>query len=503
MKLRQDQINDALISHVRPPNWVNPIPATCYNLVVIGAGVAGLVTAAIAANLGARVALIEKRLLGGDCLNFGCVPSKALIRSSKAYYEIFKCSRFGIEIDGPLTVKTGSVMDWVRSVRSQISVSDSVHKFTRLGVDVFIGEACFTGPSQVSAGDSILNFRKAVICTGTHPVIPNIQGLKQDDCLTNETVFELDSIPERLAVIGAGPVGCELAQAFARLGSKVTLFHKHSRILDREDEEASDILKTQFTEDGVEIKLNTVFSEVSSSPHSRTIAFLQNSVLDKIEVDEILAAAGRSPTIQGLALEKAGVGFDSRKGILVDDYLQTSNQNIFAAGDVCMNHKFTHAADAAARLVVGNALFRKSSRVSELVIPWCVYTDPEVAHVGLYEKIALAKGLKVRTYGLEMREVDRAITDGVRDGFIKMVTEEKSDKILGATVVGPNAGELIGGITLAIKNRLGMKSISSTIYPYPTQSLAIKRTADKYMGNRLTQKLKWILGKWFWLRRIL
>lgn len=503
MKLRQDRFNETLISHVRPTDWANPIPAPRYNLVVIGAGTAGLVAAAIAAGLGARVALIEKRLLGGDCLNFGCVPSKALIRSSKAYDEISKCSRFGIEVDGPLKLKSGSVMEWVRSVRSRISENDSVHKFSKLGVDVFIGDACFTGPSQVSVGDSVLDFIKAAICTGTHPVLPEIRGLKHDDCLTNETVFELNSIPDRLAVIGAGPVGCELAQAFARLGSKVTLFHKHSRILEREDEEASDILQTKFMEDGIGMKLNTVFSEISSLPRSKTITFIENSVVRKMEVDEILASTGRSPNIQGLALEKAGVGFDSRKGILVNDYLQTSNPNIFAAGDVCMNHKFTHAADAAARLMVKNSLFRKSSKVSELVIPWCVYTDPEIAHVGLYERKALETGLKVRTFVVELREVDRAITDGVHDGFVKMVIDEKSDKILGATVVGPNAGELISGITLAIKNRLGMKSISSTIYPYPTQSLAIKRTADKYVGSKLTQRLKWALGKWFWLKRIL
>ena len=503
MKLREDRFNETLISRVRPPDWVNPMPARRYNLVVIGAGTAGLVASAIAASLGARVALIEKRLMGGDCLNFGCVPSKALIRVSKAYNEISRCSRFGIEIQGPLKLNSGSVMEWVRSVRSRISENDSVHKFTKLGVDVFIGEACFTGPSRVSVGDSELNFSKAAICTGTHPVILEIPGLKHDDCLTNETVFELNSIPDRLAVIGAGPVGCELAQAFARLGSKVTLFHKHSRILEREDEDASAILHAKFMEDGIEIKLNTVFSEVSSLAHPKTITFTQDSVVGKIEVDEILASAGRSPNIRGLELEKAGVDFDSRRGILVNDYLQTSNPNIFAAGDVCMNHKFTHAADAAARLVVENSLFRKSSKVSELVIPWCVYTDPEIAHVGLYERTALAKGLKVRTFGLEMREVDRAITDGAHDGFVKMIVEEKSDKILGATVVGPNAGELIAGITLAMKNRLGMKSISSTIYPYPTQSLAIKRTADKYMGSKLTQRLKWALGKWFWLKRII
>ena len=488
---------------VRPPDWVNPIPAPCYNLVVIGAGTAGLVAAAIASNLGAKVALIEKRLMGGDCLNFGCVPSKALIRASKAYNEISGCSRFGLEVDGPLVVNTSSVMKWVRSVRSVVSVNDSVQRFTQLGVDVFIGEATFAGPKQVYVGDSTLNFRKAVICTGTNPFIPDIPGLIQDACLTNETVFELDSIPERLAVIGAGPVGCELAQAFSRLGSKVTLFHKHSRILEKEDEETSDILQNRFVKCGIELKLKTVFSEISHQSSSRTISFLHDSEIQKIEVDEIIVASGRKPAIEDLNLEKAAVTFDSRKGILVNDYLQTSNQNIFAAGDVCMDHKFTHAADAAARLVVANALFRKSSKASGLLIPKCVYTDPEIAHVGLYEKNALAKGLKVRTYRINMTEVDRAITDDSQDGFIKMVVEEKSDKILGATVVGQNAGELIGGITLAIKNGLGMKSISSTIYPYPTQSLAIKRAADKYVGSRLTPTLKRILGKWFWLKRIL
>ncbi len=505
LDLHEDEHNLRLISRVHPPEWTNPQTKSIYNIVVIGGGTAGLVTAAIASRLGARVALIESHLLGGDCLNFGCVPSKTLIKSARSSYENATSFRFGINVGVSNAVDFRAVMSRVRQVRARISSNDSADRFSKLGVDVFLGHAEFTGRHKVVAGGAELRFKKAVIATGTRPAYPSVPGLLETGYLNNETVFELESLPRRLAVIGAGPIGCELSQAFQRLGAQVVLFHKNDHVLDREDPDAAAIVQDQFLKEGIDLKLNTRLLGISSTKNleGKVIEFEQNNSNHEVVVDEILVATGRAPNVSNMGLEAAGVEYDSIGGITVNDYLQTTNLDIYAAGDVCTAYKFTHVADASARIVVENALFRKSGKLSDLVVPWCIYTDPEVAHVGLHERDASKKGIKTQSLKIENTEIDRAVTDGTLPGFASVLLRHRSDKILGATIVGPNAGELINQMTLAIKSNIGLKTISKTIFPYPTHSMIIKRLADSFMSYRLTPRLKWLTGNWFWLRRIL
>lgn len=497
----RDEHNLELLALVHPDDWTNPVPSPLYDIVVIGAGTAGLVTCAIASGLGAKVALVERRLLGGDCLNFGCVPSKTLIRSARACYEAASSGRFGIEIEGNVRPDFELIMKRVRRTRAEIAINDSAQRFSRLGVDIFFGAGHLTGKNEITVGDSSLKFRKAVIATGTRPFIPDIPGLREAGFLTNETVFELESLPERLAIIGAGPIGCELAQAFVRLGSKVTLFHKNAHILDREDPDAADILQKQFLSEGIHLKLNASLSNIISENGSKTISFESGGASDQIEVDQILVASGRSANVQDIGLEIGEVKFDPISGISVNDYLQTTNPNVYSAGDVCMKYKFTHAADASARIVVQNALFFRSKKVSDLVIPWCIYTDPEIAHVGLNEAEARAKGIRTRTITVQLSDIDRARTDDSQQGFARILLANRGDRILGATVVAKGAGDLISELSLAITSKTGLKTLSATLHPYPTQSEIIKKLSDAYVGSRLSPRLRWILGKWFQIKR--
>jgi pyruvate/2-oxoglutarate dehydrogenase complex dihydrolipoamide dehydrogenase (E3) component/uncharacterized membrane protein YdjX (TVP38/TMEM64 family) len=496
-----DEYNQVLKSNVHPSNWFNPPAAEQYNLVVIGGGTAGLVTAAGAAGLGAKVALVEKAFMGGDCLNFGCVPSKALLRCSRVFSEISKAKDYGIGLSGKVQVDFGSVMERMRRLRSEISRHDSVKRFKELGVDVFFGHASFSSTNTVSVSGSTLRFKKAVIATGARAIFPDIAGLKEGGCLTNETVFSLTELPARLAIIGGGPLGCEMAQAFQRLGSQVTVFHKNDHILDREDEDAADIIQKRFIKEGVRLILNCELKEVLTRNSEKLIKFETKKQSDILAVDEILIGAGRAPNVEGLNLDIAGVSYDSQKGVSVDDNLRTTNPNIFAAGDVCMRHKFTHAADAAARIVIQNALFKGARKLSDLNIPWCTYTDPEIAHVGMYEEDATRNGLPITTYIRNFSEVDRAVLDGEEKGFVKIHVKKGTDLILGATIVASHAGDMINEITLAIVGRLGLKTLSGVIHPYPTQAEAIKQAADAYNRSRLTPIVKKILVKWFsWIR---
>src|SRR6059058_4828635 len=413
-----DAHNARLLSNVHPPDWQNPTPASCYNLVVIGAGTAGLVTAAVAAGLGAKVALVEKQLLGGDCLNVGCVPSKALIRSGRAVFDAREAGIFGVRVDKTLEVDFPAVMERMRKLRADLSPNDSAQRFAKLGVDVFLGEARFAGPDTVEVGGQTLRFKRAVIATGARAVEPPIPGLAEAGCLTNETVFNLTQRPARLAVIGGGPIGCELAQAFQRLGSQVSLLHKNAHLLDREDMDAAAIVQSAFIREGVAVRLNTRITRVERNGGEKRVCYEAQGKEEAIVVDEILAGAGRAPNVEGLNLETVGVQYDPRKGVLVNDALQTTNPGIYAAGDICLAWKFTHAADFAARIVIQNALFLGRKKASALTMPWCTYTDPEIAHVGLYERDARERGVEVDTYVREFKEVDRAVLDGEEDGFV-------------------------------------------------------------------------------------
>ncbi len=500
-----DEHNQQLAANVHPAGWTNPTPAGRYNLVVIGAGTAGLVTAAGAAGLGAKVALIERQLMGGDCLNVGCVPSKALIRSARATKDARNGERFGVMVNGPIEVDFPAVMRRVREIRARISPADSAKRFRELGVDVFIGEGRFIDANTVAVGDSRLSFAKTVVATGARAMAPAIAGLTEAGYLTNENVFNLTELPRRLAVIGGGPIGCELAQAFALLGSEVTLLHNKSHVLDREDPDAAAIVQAEMQRDGVKLRLNARLQHVTRAAAGKTLRFETDGKTDSIEVDEILVGAGRGPNVSGLNLEGVGVRFDERQGIEVDDFLQTTNANIFAAGDVCLRWKFTHAADFAARIVIQNALFSVGGlgrkRLSSLTMPWCTYTDPEIAHVGLSHHEAEARGLVVDTWTQKFEHVDRAITDGEELGLVKILTERDKGRILGATIVARHAGEMISEISTAMAGGVTLGKLASVIHPYPTQAEAIRKCGDQFNKTRLTPTVKKLFAKWLKWRR--
>ena len=501
-----DQYNQTLQSHVHPLDWVNPAPAPRYDLVVLGAGTAGLVVAAGAAGLGLglKVALVEKSLMGGDCLNVGCVPSKCVIRSSRVVADMRAAAPFGIQPPEHIEVDFAAVMQRMRQIRAGISHHDSVKRFSDLGIDVFLGQAQFVDGETISVGDGplgqTLRFKKAVIATGARAHRPPVPGLAEAGFLTNETVFSLTELPRRLAVLGGGPIGCELAQAFHRLGSEVTLLHNHGHLLNREDADAAEIVQQQFLSETLNLALDVELEKVETTAEGKVLHYRRResaAAPQTVVVDEILVGAGRVPNVDGLNLEAAGVTYDSRKGVVVNDHLQTTNPRIFAAGDICMDWKFTHAADAAARIVIKNALFAPfglgRSKLSSLVMPWVTYTDPEIAHVGLYAHEAQKQGMAVDTITIPFSTVDRALADGETDGFVKILHPKGSDKILGATIVARHAGEMISEITLAMVTRQGLSALSGVIHPYPTQAEAIKKAADAYRRTLLTPRTQGLL----------
>ncbi len=495
----QDQYNRALVSNVHPSDWVNPEPAPSYNLVVIGAGTAGLVTAAAAAGLGAKVALIEKHLMGGDCLNVGCIPSKALIRSARAAADVRDAHEFGVVNGGRPEVDFAAAMERMRRLRSGISKHDSVSRFQELGVDVFLGEARFSGRSSIEVAGKTLRFKKAVIATGARAAHPPIPGLSEAGFLTNETVFSLTRLSRRLAVIGAGPIGCELAQVFQRFGSRVSLLEARKQILTREDPDAAAIVQQAFLKDGINLVMGCKIREVKKIGEKKVISFEDDC--PDLEIDEILVGAGRAPNVDMLNLESVGVEYDLRTGVQVNEKLQTGNPRIYAAGDVCFPYKFTHTADAMARMVIQNALFLGRKKTSDLIIPWCTFTDPEIAHVGMYELDAQQKGIEVITFMQPFSTVDRAIADGEEEGFVKVHVKAGTDRILGATVVARHAGEIITELTLAMNLGAGLGKLSSVIHPYPTQAEAIRKTADSFNRTRLTPFVKKLFAKWLaWTR---
>ncbi|MEE8143427.1 MAG: mercuric reductase [Planctomycetota bacterium] len=496
-----DKHNRTLLENVHPPDWVNPVPTGRYNMVVIGAGTAGLVTAAGAAGLGARVALIERKLLGGDCLNVGCVPSKALLRAARSYADARDCGAFGVKLGRAPTVNFPSIMERMRRLRAKISPHDSAERFQKLGVDVFFGNAEFVSSNVVEVDGQRLNFSRACIATGARASTLPIPGLREAGYLTNETVFSLTELPRRLAVIGAGPIGCELAQAFARFGSEVTLLEVMPQILIREDRDAAKRVEEALRHDGVDLHLGIEITGIKKRDDERVLCVVESQDSSRIEirVDEILLTVGRAPNVEGLGLEKVHVDFDGKHGIKVNDRLQTTNPKIFAAGDISSQYKFTHFADAAARIVIQNALFFGRAKASALTVPWCTYTDPEIAHVGLYAHDAESRSTSIQTFMEDFADNDRAILDSDEQGFLKIHVKQGTDKILGATIVARHAGEMISEITLAMVGGLGLGTIARTIHPYPTQSEVIKRAADAYNRTRLTPRVKGLfrrLLKW-------
>ena len=493
--------NRELTANVHPAGWVNPRPAGRYNLVVVGAGTAGLICAAGAAGLGARVALVERHLLGGDCLNYGCVPSKGVIRAARAVFDARHADAFGVQGGENLGFDFSTAMERMRRLRADISRHDSARRFRdELGVDVFIGEGRFISHDCIEAAGCRLNFKKAAVCSGARAAVPAIPGLGESGYLTNESVFSLTELPRRLAVIGGGPIGCELAQAFARFGSQVTVVELAPQILGREDQDAARILHKAFLQEGMDLLVGVKILAVERQGDDRIIHLEQEGRKLDVIADAILVGVGRTPNLEGLGLETAGIDYDG-KGVKVSDSLQTSNPKVYAAGDICFPYKFTHTADALARILIANALFKGRQKTSALTIPWCTYTDPEIAHVGLYEQEAQTQGIDVTTLTIPLAEMDRAVLDGETAGFARVHLKKGSDRILGATIVARHAGEMINEFSLAITCGLGLGAIARTIHPYPTQAEVVKKLADMYNRTRLTPVVKRMLAGWLkWQR---
>ncbi len=507
--LPDDEHNRTLVNNVHPPQWVNPEPDGRYNIVVIGAGTAGLVTAVVAAAVGAKVALIEKHLMGGDCLNVGCVPSKGVIRAARAWSDVKRAEEFGVHVPPGVKYDFAAAMARMRKLRARISHTDSAHRYTKLGVDVYIGDARFTGPDTVTvegrAGNRTLHFKKAAICTGARASTPPTPGLKEAGYLTNETVFTLTDLPRRVGVIGAGPIGCELAQSFARFGSEVYLVEAMHGIMPNEDRDAAEIVEKSMSRDGLKLLCCGKELKVEKTAAGKRMTVDSHGQHYDITVDEILVGVGRSPNVEGLNLEGVGVEYD-KTGVKVNERLQTTNPRIFAAGDICSKYKFTHAADAMAQIVIQNALFPHPlglgyASTNSLVIPWATFTEPEVAHVGLYEAEAKAKGIEVETFTYKLDEVDRAILDGEDQGFARIHVKKGTDQLLGATIVASHAGDMISEFTLLMKSGKGLSTICGTIHPYPTQAEVVKKVANAWRKTTFTEGKKRMLSKLFaWMR---
>src|SRR3989475_1137377 len=504
-----DEHNRTLVSNVHPSNCVNPEPAGRYNIVVIGAGTAGLITAVIAASLGAKVALIEKNLMGGDCLNVGCVPSKGIIRAARAWADLRNASEFGLHIPPGVKYDFGAAMARMRKLRARISRNDSVHRYTNLGVDVYIGSGRFTGADTIQvegpAGNRTFTFAKAAVCTGARASAPPTPGLKEAGYLTNETVFSLTELPQRIGVIGAGPVGCELAQSFARFGSQIFLIEAQHGIMPKEDRDAAEIVEQHMLRDGVKLLCCGKDLKVSRTDSGKRLTFDSHGQQYNVTVDEIFVGVGRTPNVEGIGLEAAGVEYD-KNGVKVNARLQTTNPRIFAAGDICSRYKFTHAADAMAQIVIQNGRFPHPfglayASADALIMPWCTFTEPEIAHVGMYEADAKAKGIEVDTFTFKLDEVDRAILDGEDEGFARVHVKKGTDQILGATIVAHHAGDMINEFSVLMKAGLGLKTITGTIHPYPTQAEVVKKVANAWRKTTFTPRAKQILSKWFaWMR---
>lgn len=496
-----DDANRDLVARVHPPAWRNPPPAAKYDLVVLGGGTAGLVSAMGAAGLGARVALVERHLLGGDCLNSGCVPSKAVLRSARAVGDIRRADALGVSV-GDVRVDFGKVMLRMRRRRADIARHDSAERLQAAGVDVFFGQASFADGQTVLVDAERLRFRRAVIATGGRPAVPPVPGLDAVPFLTNETIFSLTELPRRLLVIGAGPIGCELAQAFARLGSKLTVLDLADVVLPREDADASAIVRRSLESDGVRLELGVRLDRVDFVQGELHMDYARHAEAGfesgSVAGDLLLVAAGRSPNIEGLDLEAAGIRATGR-GVTVNERLQTSNPRVYASGDVCSRFQFTHAADAMSRIVIQNALFHGRRRASTLTIPWVTYTDPEVAHVGVSASDVQASDGRLHTITVPLSDIDRAVVDEEADGFVRVHHER--GRLRGCTIVARHAGEMIGEAVYSITRGGTLSALSSTVHPYPTQAEALRKAGDLYRRQSLTPRVRAWLARYFaWTR---
>lgn len=472
-----------------------------YNVVVIGGGTAGLVTSAGTSGIGGRAALIEANKMGGDCLNFGCVPSKSLISSAKLIQHVREAERLGLDEMTP-AFSFESVFARMRERRATIEPHDSKERFEGLGVDVFQARARFVSPTEVELDDGTrLRARNFVIATGTKALVLPIPGLDQVPYYTNETIFDdMPSAPDSMVILGGGPIGCELAQVMQRLGVRVQLVELMPRLLPRDDEDAARLIATRFEDEGIEVLTGTKATRFEQKGDRTQVTVETDAGERTLETDAVLVATGRKANTEGLGLEEAGVEFD-RRGVTVDDTMTTSQPHIFACGDIAGPFQFTHTADYQARIVIRNILIPWFKTKADYTwVPWVTYTDPEVAHAGLSEDEAKKKGIRYEAYRFDSEELDRAITDSETDGFIKVLTAPGKDRILGVTVVGPRAGEVMHEVMVAAKHGIGLSKISGTIHAYPTYSAAVQRVADQFQKTRLTPRVASIF-KWLYRRR--
>ena len=485
-----------LLSRVRPDGWSNPAPAPLYDLVVIGGGTAGLVSAFLAAALGARTALVERALLGGDCLVTGCVPSKALLASARAAAAARGAGELGVAV-GDVRPDGAAALARMRRLRADVAEHDAASRLAAAGIDLFFGEARFTGPAEAAVAGAALRFRRCILATGAEAAVPPVPGLAESGYLTNDTVFALADVPASLLVLGGGPIGCELAQAFARLGSRVTLAQRGERLLPRDDEDASSLVALALQRDGVDVRLQT---EVARVDGKRSVLRCGLGGEETLETEAILVAAGRRGRAGGLGLQAAGVETTEDGFVVADDRLRTANRRILVAGDAAAGRpQFTHAADAMARVAVQNALLPVRRSVESLVIPWCTYTEPEVAHVGAAAGEARRLGLMTVTASLA--DVDRAIVDGATAGFARLHVHPRTGRIHGATVVGPHAGETIAEAALAIRAGVSAGTLEDTIHCYPTHSESLRRAAAAWRRTRLRPWMPTLLRRWYRLLR--
>ncbi len=474
-----------------------------YNIIAIGGGSAGLVSAYIGSVVKAKVALIEKHQMGGDCLNTGCVPSKALLRTGKILSYIKRSQDFGLK-SAQVDFDFPDVMERVHNVIKKVAPHDSIERYTKLGVDCYTGSAKIISPHEVEVNGKTLTTKNIIIATGARPAIPPIPGLDQVDYLTTDTIWNLNKLPKKLMVMGGGPIGCELAQCFARLGSEVTIVEMLPDLLIREDEEASRMVREKFIAEGVDVRINSKCKEVMIHDGKNYMLVETDGKTERVEFDRLLVAVGRAANAKGFGLEDIGVKLGPRGTVEVDQYLRTTtHKNIYACGDVAGPFQFTHTAAHQAWYCAVNALFSpfKKFKVDYSVIPWATFTDPEVARVGLNEKDAKEQGIpyEVATYGID--DLDRAIADGEDKGYVKVLTPPGKDKILGVTIVGYHAGDLITEYVLAMKHGLGLNQILGTIHIYPTMSEANKYAAGIWKKNHApTGLLKFIQKFHAWRR---
>ena len=473
-----------------------------YNLVVIGAGSGGLVTSYVAAVVHSKVALIEKHKMGGDCLNTGCVPSKALIRSAKILSYVRRAKEFGFK-KGNIDFDFAQVMNRVHEIIKKVEPHDSVERYTKLGVDCIHGEARVVSPYEVEINGKTITTRNIVITTGAAPFIPPITGLDKVDYYTSDTIWNIRKLPKRLLVLGGGPIGSELSQAFARLGAKVTQVQREPQVMVREDPEIAELVMEKFKSEGIDMLLNHEAVRIESNGDSKALICSSEGREVSVEFDEILVAVGRAANIKGFGLEELGVTITERKTIETNEFLQTNFPNIFCAGDVTGPYQFTHFAAHQAWYAAVNALFGgiKKFKADYSVIPWATYTDPEVARVGLNEKDAQEKGVEyeVTTYGID--DLDRAIADSEAHGLVKVLTKPGTDKIIGVTIAGPHASDIIAEYVFAMKHKLGLNKILGTIHIYPTLAEANKYAAGEWKKAHAPEKiLRWITRYHNWKR---